>query len=116
MDPKPMQDKPQATPGPWVVNRPSDLDMDTGIVVSTTVAGIWPAVAECLSDDEGRMEADANLIAAAPDLLDAAIYAARKADPYSEAFWRLTKGIAAATGHDVDVVRREFRKADGGAL
>jgi hypothetical protein len=59
------------TPGPWVVVEPSDGDMDTGLcILCEDLPGrpVFRLVAEVLSESQ---QADARLIAAAPELLEA---------------------------------------------
>lgn len=97
------------TPGPWRVSDGDELWVTGPNLNDNVICDLQPRDADCYTEED---EANARLIAAAPDLLTAAIYAARRADPYSEAFYRLARGVAAATGHDLAVVRRELGKAE----
>lgn len=102
------------TPGPWTAHE-QEPESSPLMVEGTIIKGPeGQLVAEILSADVGEDRSeqiatgDAALIAAAPDLLSAAIYAARKADPYSENYHRLTKAIARATKNDWDAIRRHL--------
>ena len=53
------------TPGPWMLDHP------IGLVLDAAGAAIQTAGANCLNDDDGSGYANARLIAAAPDLLQA---------------------------------------------
>lgn len=102
----------QHTPGPWQARGSHKCD-DFGIVVQNDAAeGGWMVVAECFSDlrrsGERAVEeaaANARLIAAAPDLLDALERLSAQCDrlrmpgqPMSDAEKNAHAAIAKATG------------------
>lgn len=102
------------TPGPWTAHE-QEPESSAAMVEGTIIKGPeGQPVAEILSADVGEDRSeqiatgDAALIAAAPDLLRAAISAAFRADPYSENYYRLTKAIARATRNDWDAIRRHL--------
>jgi hypothetical protein len=105
-------DRGRHTPGPWryddercaiVADHATDQFGDTPV----SVVSLYGAMG---GDDT---KADTALIAAAPELLEAAIYAAWRADPYSEAYFRLTAAVAKATSRDVAELRKALAKAAG---
>jgi hypothetical protein len=61
------------TPGPWFVNGPYDHTND--LFIRATVDGENFDVASTYDDETGNAQANAKLIAAAPELLDALILA-----------------------------------------
>lgn len=79
------------TPGPW--SDPTGTSVYAGKKLVAAVYGDDP---ECKSDD--RMTANARLMAAAPDLLEALIHCATDEGPEQEWLDRARAAIAKATG------------------
>lgn len=105
------------TPGPWVA------DLETYPIMVRSQSETWPLVDE-LGNEEGRTgvfiantgdnKANARLIAAAPDLLEALDNLARYADT-CELFLKETHpGKAAALRERVSSARAVIAKATGG--
>jgi len=106
----------QHTPGPWAVEEP--MDHELWIVEDGKEAYEWRVIAGCPWPDEPRdiprkqVEANARLIAAAPDLLAAL----EKAAPFIG--WASTRGqILAGVDADelCDVIDAAIAKATGEA-
>lgn len=96
-------DKPKHTPGPWRVTAAKDT------VRCDTVPNVG-MVAECLGFERYRREADAHLIAAAPELLDAlkaCAEAIRHAEAERDPYNRLMPPLA------LQMAEEAIRKATG---
>jgi hypothetical protein len=63
----------QHTPGPWWIDRADDVDLPNHVGISAEKHGLLAQVVWRMEGDERspRREANARLIAAAPDLLEA---------------------------------------------
>lgn len=61
--------KTQHTPGPWFINGPYDFESD--LFIRATVDGENCDIASTYDDETGNAQANAKLIASAPELLEA---------------------------------------------
>lgn len=68
----------KSTPGPWFINGPFDHESD--LFIRTRINGENLDIANLSCDETGESDYNSKLIAAAPDLLEAAIEAIRALD------------------------------------
>ena len=85
------------TPGPWSIEHDTDItgvenSPEIGCVGKVDVAHVY------LRAVPGKTQANARLIAAAPELLEALLRAKRHLSVYSEEFDMAERAIAKATG------------------
>ena len=80
------------TPGPWFTTKVSNYNEVARIGRAWNISTMLPLA------DFGDVDADARLIAAAPDLLEALKRAKRHLSVYSEEFDMAEQAIAKATG------------------
>jgi hypothetical protein len=92
---------PEHTPGPWTIDLDYDRDGHHGI---NSEARMWKAVAECSANTLGaakvsqdEAEANAHLIAAAPELLEALEEVVAISDRKHNAWDKAHAAIAKAT-------------------
>lgn len=74
------------TPGKWRLSTPEEYEDDgfAGSVVSDDDGEVWYIAAVCLGLPNGQVEANARLLAAAPDLLEALEWAMNQHGLHSE--------------------------------
>lgn len=110
------------TPGPWVVHEGDEIDVRSANPADLAQAPVYYCIAENIGghvhgenfDDYSEVEANARLIAAAPDLLDAAELALQVAEGWIHDQLDGT-GIAEEALGELDSVRAAIAKARGEA-
>ena len=88
------------TPGPWHVTSDQWIEGPHREMVSCAYGGTMPGTAYDVTTSQPIARANARLIAAAPDLLDALIFACFRLEEVGLSFDEIDNAIDKATGNE----------------